>query len=297
MLEKETLWQSENWKNFQSLLGNDAFFIKDKEQKILIICKQLLLGKTFLEIQRGNLTISLYEKIKTLAISKKAIFLRISPNQKLPSFLQKKSFPTNSYKFPTLTSIIDLKKTEEEIFSSMSQSGRRHIRLARKKEVKIIFSQDTSSLAKLIREMSQKKGIKSHDALFFKKLLQTFSSQAFILLAQVKQEIIAGGIFIFSNQGCTYLYGGSKSDYNHFHAPTLLQWEAIKYAKKSGKQFFDFLGIAPQEEKNHPWSKISQFKRKFKGQEITLEEEVEIPFNKMWFAFFRLAKKILNTIK
>jgi len=44
-------------------------------------------------------------------------------------------------------------------------------------------------------------------------------------------------------------------------APHLLQWAAIKITKQLGYKYYDFWGIAPSDQPNHPWSGISRFKR------------------------------------
>lgn len=295
---KEVLWQTENWKNFQQHLGYEVFQVEKDNIKINIICKELLFGKTFLEIQRANLTKGLWLEIEKIAQSKNAIFCRISPNSKsLPEFLLKKYVITKAHRFPELTSVIDLLKSEEEILASMSQSGRRHIRAAQKAEVQIVESDDISSFAKILKETTSRQGFSGHNENYYKKLLENFGSDAFLLLAKINDEVIAGGIFVYSKDICTYYYGASSDENREAQAPTLLQWQAILKAKKDGKKYFDFLGIAPIEIKNHPWSGVSQFKRKFGGDEIDYASEVEIPFSKLWYYLFQLVASLRKILK
>ncbi|MEK7143873.1 MAG: peptidoglycan bridge formation glycyltransferase FemA/FemB family protein, partial [Patescibacteria group bacterium] len=45
----------------------------------------------------------------------------------------------------------------------------------------------------------------------------------------------------------------------------LLQWEAIKEAKNRGCRFYNFWGIAPENNPKHPWAGLTLFKKGFGG--------------------------------
>ncbi|MFH2104837.1 MAG: peptidoglycan bridge formation glycyltransferase FemA/FemB family protein, partial [Parcubacteria group bacterium] len=67
-------------------------------------------------------------------------------------------------------------------------------------------------------------------------------------------------------------------------APHLLQWEAIKEAKKRDLQYYDFGGIAPADaNKNHPWSGITRFKRGFGGEEQNWVGALELAYRPGWY--------------
>lgn len=287
--QPESLWQSEKWKNFQKSLGFEVISVEKNNQQALVICKKLPFRKSFLEIQRANISKDLWQEIKKIAKEKKAIFCRISPNsQVLPDFLQKDAKVTKAHRFPELTSIIDLSKSEEEIFANMSQTGRRHIRIAEKSQVKIIESNDILSFTKILKETTSRQGFSGHSENYYKKLLDSFGSDAFLLLAKLGDKVISGGIFVYCKDICTYYYGASSNENRETQAPTILQWHAILKAKKAGKKYFDFLGIAPIDAKNHPWLGVSQFKRKFGGIEAEYNPEIEIPFSIFWHYLFRI---------
>ena len=66
-----------------------------------------------------------------------------------------------------------------------------------------------------------------------------------LYLAEYQNEIIAGVIVTFCGDIATYYYGASGNKHRNVMAPYLLQWEAMKEAKKRGCKWYDFLGIAP----------------------------------------------------
>lgn len=57
-------------------------------------------------------------------------------------------------------------------------------------------------------------------------------------------------------------------------------------------KFYDFLGIAPVEEKNHPWQGVTDFKRKFGGSEVTYPPTFRVIYRKAWDFLFHLIKRI-----
>lgn len=77
--------------------------------------------------------------------------------------------------------------------------------------------------------------------------------------------MIAAGIYVFYNLVGLYYYGASTSDpeIRKHMAPYLLQWEAIREAKSRGCIIYDFLGIAPPDDMEHPLMGVSSFKEKF----------------------------------
>jgi lipid II:glycine glycyltransferase (peptidoglycan interpeptide bridge formation enzyme) len=74
-----------------------------------------------------------------------------------------------------------------------------------------------------------------------------------LLIAYAKDNTpIAAWIFIFDQEVAIYYYGASTSEkeYRNLMAPYLLQWEAIKIAKKWWSLIYDFLWVAT------PWEKV-----------------------------------------
>ncbi len=290
---ENSLHQGKNWQKFQDSLGIKTVNLKN----ILILVKKIPFGKSFLEIQRADLDRQIWEQIIQLAKKEKTIFCRIALNTDImPNFLEKKACFLKNHRFPELSLMLDLEKNEEELLKDMNQTGRRHLKKAKKEGVVIEKSTNIDKFMEIFSETTKRDGFSGHQKNYYKKLLNIFENNAFMLLAKHEKEILAGGIFAYTEDTCIYLYGASSNQKRKLQAPTLLQWEAILEAKKAGKTIYDFFGIAPENQKNHPWQGVSQFKRKFGGIEIAYVPQFEIIFSKFWYFLFNLAKKIRKLI-
>jgi lipid II:glycine glycyltransferase (peptidoglycan interpeptide bridge formation enzyme) len=69
-------------------------------------------------------------------------------------------------------------------------------------------------------------------------------NQISIFLGRYKKEVISAGIFIFWQNIAFYHHGASSLKYPKIPVSYLLQWEAIKEAKKRGCKLYNFWGIA-----------------------------------------------------
>ena len=93
------------------------------------------------------------------------------------------------------------------------------------------------------------------------------------------------------------MYGGTMGAYRHsasmnfnpkLPSSYLIQWEAIKEARKRGKKEYNFWGIAPDGARaSHPFSGITHFKKGFGGYQKDLLHCQDLPLTphywKLWF--------------
>ena len=71
----------------------------------------------------------------------------------------------------------------------------------------------------------------------------------------------------------------------------LLQWRAICDAKKAGSSYYDFYGMPPTEDENHPMHGLYRFKTGFGGQIVHRPGSIDVPLSKL-YTFYTLAEKL-----
>lgn len=261
----------------------------EKLGKWNIFIKKFPLIGSLIKIQRIEPPIP-FAEIETLAQKHHAFQIILEPSSsQSPQHPQNPQNPhsyrpLNSPFIPTKTLILDLKRTEQEIFNSFSKNKRRDIRIAERNNL-------------LIGEGTPEQFIELKKIFLWKKHIIPFAAkreilplwQAFapdkaqILVAYLSQTPqipqnphtpqtpipLAGLLLLFSDQTAYYWQAAATDKGKKLLAPTLLLWEAIKLAKKKGCTTFDFEGVYDERfPKNKSWLGFTKFKQGFGGKEL-----------------------------
>ncbi|MBI5421914.1 peptidoglycan bridge formation glycyltransferase FemA/FemB family protein [Candidatus Peregrinibacteria bacterium] len=291
------LWQHPLWEGFQQALGRKTWVLKTEHSSALVVRHPLPLGLSWLEIprgplfERGKLLDKLLGEVVALAKKEKAIFIRMSPLEEL----KVKNYElrvTHHDHHPETTLVLDLNLSEEELLAQMKQKGRYNIKVAEKNGVTIRQNEGVDAFYDLLKKTTGRDGFSSHPKAYYQKMLQALGSHAQLLVAGKDGKPIAAGIFVYLNPIGTYYYGASDHEYRNLMAPYLLQWEAIKEAKRRGCKTYDFLGIAPENAKNHAWAGVTEFKKKFGGTVVDYPQAKELVVRPCWVWIYRIYKRL-----
>ncbi|MCK4781528.1 peptidoglycan bridge formation glycyltransferase FemA/FemB family protein [Candidatus Parcubacteria bacterium] len=219
----------------------------------------------------------LLEELRKLAREENCSFIRISPiwqkneeNIKIFKDLGFRDAPIHMH--PEITWELDISPSEEELLTNMRKTTRYLIRQGLKdKDIEIIQSQNVKDVEKF-NELYQETVSRHHFAPFSLNYLKNeflaFNSdnQISIFLGKYKNEVVASSMIIFWQGKAFYHQGASSHKYSKIPVSYLMQWEAIKEAKKRGCEIYNFWGIAPESfSKKHPWWGLTLFKKGFGG--------------------------------
>ena len=187
---------------------------------------------------------------------------------------------------PETTWLLDITKSEDEIFKEMRKTHRNLIRRAGKEGVEIIQSVDEKYLKafyKIHMETVRRHKFIPFSYDYIKKEINLFKNdnQINIFSAKYKNEIISSAIVVFYGNQAFYHHGASSSKYSKIPASYLVLWEAIREAKKRNKKIFNFYGIVENKPK-HPWFGLSKFKKGFGGYKKELLHCQDLPLNKKY---------------
>ena len=173
------------------------------------------------------------------------------------------------------TRCIDLRPSEDAILAQMKPKGRYNIHVARKHGVSIIEDTSEQGLADfqtIYEETAVRQGIRAKPPDYFQPLVSVFapSRHRSLFFAEYQGVRIATALVVYFGSRATYFFGGSRDIHRHVMAPYLLHFEIMRKAKALGHQWYDFWGIAPANQPDHPWSSFTAFKSKFGGEEVHL---------------------------
>src|SRR3989338_1407885 len=324
--EQKTFLHSWQWGlfNYQLSIINYQLGIYHKDELIGVALVLKIIAKrgTFLFIPHGpiikvkieKLKVKSYELLlnflKNLVRQENCSFIRISPilednekNQELFKKLGFKSAPAHMHS--ECNWIVNINKSEEEILSGMRKTTRNLIRQAIKnKELQIINyeskykEQELDDFYFLYQETFKRQGFSGFTKNYFQKELEAFGDDAKIFLVKYAEKVVpkyenkilAGAIVIFL--GDTAYYHHAASTHSKLPATYLMNWEIIREAKKRGCKYYNMWGVSKENDKKHPWSGLSLFKRGFGGKELNLMRAQDLPLNKVKYFINWVIEKI-----
>lgn len=281
--------QSWGWGVFHEKLGNLVWrrgFYRDKKLAgvMLAITENAKRGR-YLTVPGGpvidwtdkSLMEATIEELKQIAGQDRDVFVRIRPqleetkeNLEVMKRLGLKPAPIHLH--AELTHKLDLTKSEDELLAEMRKATRYEIRKAERVGVKVEATLEVEAMKEFYRiqlETAQRQNFTPFQEDFLTKQFEVFSKRGEALLyeARYEGELLAMAVIIFYGAEAVYHYGASTDLGRKYPGAYLIQWEAIKEARRRGKKFYNFWGVSPEgkEGEGHRFSGLSLFKRGFGG--------------------------------
>ncbi len=309
-----SLFQSWNWGEFERSMGNkfENFGIFDEEKLIgLIPIKHVsaIRGK-YLHIRHGpifdfkdkNIWNEFYEFILKKAKNEGYWFVRMSPLitkdfrfKEIEIFNRLKKSPMHDVD-AEITWVLNLDQTEQRILSNMRKNTRYYIKRAERDGVKIIKTTDSKYLKNfwtIYSDTVKRQKWSAYSCGYIKNEFEIFKKdkQIELYLAEYKNKFIAASLILYYGNQAIYHHSGSLTKYSKVSASYLIQWEAIKEAKKRGLRWYNFWGISPLEKrdgkleakKKHPWEGLTFFKMGFGGEVRQFIHARDLPIRKIYY--------------
>jgi lipid II:glycine glycyltransferase (peptidoglycan interpeptide bridge formation enzyme) len=308
--QEEFILMKQSYKNgeFQKMIG-EKYWIFGIYENNKLIGGSLILG---VHAKRGNFLFAPYgpiikndyknclqQFVKFLEIKAKKEgydFLKFSP------FINETEENKNIYKevgfrkapihiLAETSWLLDLSPSEEDLLKNMNKNHRNLINRCIREGVKVDFSVSKEALNEF-NELLNYTAKKHNFVRFSKKYIeQEFYSfekdnEVSILRAYLPKDnkLDASAIVYFYGNSAAYRHGASLVKNKKLPSSYLIQWEAIKEAKRRGLKYYNFWGIAPESApNNHPFKGITHFKKGFGGfQKDLLPAQDYIVTPKYW---------------
>lgn len=313
--------QSQLWRDFlnKQQKKNWQINITNERGEIFLSCllyeNKLPFAKSYLYAPKGPVLKSdlstddkqellslFFSKTRDLRMETKTqeeIFLQLEPSEEIKNFFQVQLAKNVQ---PQDVSFLTLDKEPKEMLANMHQKTRYNIMLANKKEVKVEILdkvEDLEIFLNLNKKTAARQNIISHPDNYYALLWQTILEHQAgkLFVAYYNNKPVAANLMIFWENTATYLHGASDYEYRQVMAPYLLQWEAIKFAQEQGFVFYDFGGIAPEDNSKPKWNGLTRFKKGFGGTDFHSPSAQVFVYNPGQYKLYKLAKKILKFIK
>lgn len=279
--------QSWNWGEFHKNLGHKIFRVGFYDEGRVVGVMSSVVERarrgTYLTVPGGPLVDwrskeihkAFKEEVVRQAKLEKCSFVRVRPqiletaeNSRLFSVLGFRKAPMHLH--AELTHQLDLNGSEEEILAGMRKTTRYEIKQAIKSEIEVKTGSDINKFYELQMETAKRQGFVPFSNFFLEEQFRIFTAdnQAVLYTAWLDKAKLAQAMVIFYGQEADYHYGASSEVGRKYPGAYLIQWEAIKEAKKMGMKRYNFWGVAPEGEKSHRFYGVSVFKRGFGGEDV-----------------------------
>lgn len=317
---KNNIFQSKIWADFQKGVGREPV----KIEETFFYKENLFRDKDFLFAPKG-------EAVDIEEINKNArgsIFVRVEPSEKPKArkfkAVTQKSLLSQQYS-PKQTLVLDLTKKEEELLQNMKSKHRYNIRLAEKKGVTIksgYSPEDLDCFYTLSLEVAKRdKTFSPHKRSYYDKMAAILGPKNYlkIFTAFYNDSPISSILVLFYNETAIYLHGASANEYRELMPNHLVQWTAIKEAKKKGCRYYDFWGASfaktvPEKDssetndpiwivdESHPWAGISKFKLGFvkpgeTGEVVDFPGAYDLILSPFWYKILSHGNRVRRFLK
>jgi lipid II:glycine glycyltransferase (peptidoglycan interpeptide bridge formation enzyme) len=315
----KTFLQSWNWGEFQKMMGNKIWRlgVYDKGE-LLSVCLIILVKAKrgrFLLVQHGpnikeerveskkQVLKILLDELKNKRRKETVDFIRIAPllqrseeNNKIFRNLGFKESPMHASAYEA-TWKLDITSSEEELLKSMRKTTRYLIRQAQKDADIETFRRwsinDVNIFYQIHQEVVKIQKFTPFSLEYLKSEFSAFlsDSQASLFFGEYKGQIIAAAFVVFWSNIGFYHHAALLPKYHKIPIAYLLQWEAIKEAKRRNCILYDFWGyVNPKENPNHPWAGPTLFKMGFGGRPYKYLKTQDLPLSKKYWLIYLFEK-------
>lgn len=195
-----------------------------------------------------------------------------------------------------ITWVLDLAQTEEEILRGMRKNTRYYIKRAQRDGVEVIKTKESQMFPefwKIYQDTVKRQKWSAYSEEYIRKEFETFRNdgQIELYLAKYKGEFIAGSMIVYYCDQAIYHHSGTLTKFLKIPASYLIQWEAIKEAKRRGFKWYNFWGISPlvmeggeyKAQAEHPWAGLTFFKLGFGGKVRQFIHAKDLPVSKLYY--------------
>ncbi|OGC47882.1 hypothetical protein A2886_01320 [candidate division WWE3 bacterium RIFCSPHIGHO2_01_FULL_42_13] len=291
--------QSDEWQKYLSSLGW-KYVVTSSGVKVSLL--KTFIG-TVTKIQKPPvLSESDLNEIEEICKKAGAMFIKIEPGlgqniELLEGLGYKKSYHPLS---PPSTILIDLTKSEEELWTGVSKSAKYLTKRARREDAKIeIYQRPNEEILKSFVELTlqtqKARKVTPPTLEDLKKKVEIFGDRSYLSLAKNPAgEIMVGNLSFGFGKGIWFVHGGTSDRGRHGRWGYELFWQQFLYFKAHGYEVLDMEGVDDDRFPHFTktWGGFSYFKEKFGGERV----QFPYPYIKLLSPVLKLLGKVYATI-
>jgi peptidoglycan pentaglycine glycine transferase (the first glycine) len=190
---------------------------------------------------------------------------------------------------PRRTLLMDLSKSDEELFAAMRKKTRQYIHKAERAGVVTEEKRDLDRFMKVLSAVAVRDrfAIRSRD--YFERLLAAFGDRAMVMFARVGDEDAGAMLLVRMADRAWELYGGWSGAHAEARPFYLLKWRAMLRMRQLGVRRYDMWGLA--EGADDPLAGVENFKLGYGGEVVAWIGALETPVRRTLYPLWQLAAR------
>ena len=290
---KQDLRQSDGWAEYLESQG----WLVEKLGGTKVFIRKIPPFGAVAKIQRPA-KIPVVAEIDRIARENHALFVKIEPLSTASNFelLTNHGFVHDSSpNLATKTVILDLTKSEDELWKDLSQDARQSVRKAQNNHLQAVgfklgepgFDKALIEFHQLLKETGRRGKFWTPTFDQLRKKAEIFGTDAALFLAYSQSHTPLAGTFVLLDDGT---HSASSQEGQDLYASYFLLWETIKGLKARKVTRLDLAGVYDPRfhRATQSWRGFTAFKKKFGGKEV----EYPRPLIKYYHPFVKFIFKI-----
>lgn len=298
--------QTAAWGELKASFGWEVVRLREGDSGVQVLFRPLPLGRALAYVPKGPVGAwlpSLLPALDRACRGRRAIALKVEPDgdpsPEAVHLLESHGFrPGRQTVQPPRTIIIDLTAPEEELLARMHQKTRYNIGLAARKGVTVRPWDDPASFAALMQATAARNRFGSHLPEYYRRAYDLFHSSGLCeLLVAEAEGVPLAALMVFARGERAWYFYGASSDRERQRMPAyLLQWEAMRWARRKGCTQYDLWGVPDADpellEAEFPqrsdglWG-VYRFKRGFGGRLVRSLGAWDRPYSPLLYGAYR----------
>ena len=158
--------------------------------------------------------------------------------------------------------IVDLTRTEDEIFNSFHTKHKNVIRKASKEGVVVDCKADYHEVWRNICDTLNRQKVYPPQLSYYQRLVENVPNNVAFYTCKLNDEIQGSAVIVYDKECAYYMYGGSAAR-PFTGSVNLMQYEIMKDMKAQGVKEYDLVGARTIYDENSKFAGIQRFKSRF----------------------------------
>lgn len=207
------------------------------------------------------------------------------------------SIPSGSFAARYGTYIIDLRLSQEEIFSKFKSSTRTKIRKAKKDGTIFEKTSNIEEISAIVKETYARSGDSalSPSLSFLQAMQKNMGDSVRFYVTRNGSEIQTCAVIVFDGDQAYYYYGGSIEEPATGSA-YLMHWETMRSMKELGIGEYNFMGAAYKPKPGTKSFTLQEFKQRFNPIEV-YGYTFKVIFHPVRYTIFNMLTKMLFMLR